>query len=386
MKRETRKTKNDLSLKKFLSSSPGSSEYITLRNELKRQLTDPGSLEQSDLVTEELREEARTISDAFEAITNGMHNPEAFSNMTAIPDNSLLDYWRELIYAIKAFYAKDYTEMEDRLGKIESGSPLILFKSILHHLTGKSSIENTDTRQKAFIDNIIKDRSFIRSVIEQIVESLEYEMEDLFLETTDLLLQDLNRNYRETAARFAIWSIETASRYKYSPTDLIATCRKLFGNTEAYRLTAIALSNEEPDISLLFWIQSLISRLKSMDLTIHETAAYLTIISRSAIKIKNSSDNFYLESLNGLIKNMKYKLDNKFTGISGNSAISGNPFKFLIRLSTKYSALDENRIRAESLNTGSDSRDAACYMARCVSTAGKSKKRTDKPIQLSLFD
>ncbi|MCK5200115.1 MAG: hypothetical protein KAR21_17280, partial [Spirochaetales bacterium] len=270
------------------------------------------------------------------------------------------------------------------LGKIESGSPLILFKSLLHHLTGKSSIENTNTRQKTFIDNIIRDRSFIRSVIEQILESLEYEMEDLFLETTDLLLHDLNRNYKEIAGRFAIWSIETASRYKYSPTDLIATCRKLFGATEGHRITAIALSCEEPDISLLFWIQSLISRLKSIDLTIHETAAYLTIISRSAVSIKNSSDNFYLESLGSLIKSMKYELDNKFTDISSNTGISEDPFEILIHLSTNYSSLEENRIRLSALDTGSDNgTDVACY----VSTTGDNPKTgSNKPIQLSLFD
>ena len=385
MTKETTKTRNDHSLKKFLNLAPGSSEYITLRSELKRHLTDPGSLERSDLANEELRREARTISDAFEAITNGMHNPEVFSAMAAIPNDSLLDYWRELIYAIKAFYEKDYAEMENRLGKIESGSPLILFKSLLHHLTGKSSIENTNTRQKTFIDNIIRDRSFIRSVIEQILESLEYEMEDLFLETTDLLLHDLNRNYKEIAGRFAIWSIETASRYKYSPTDLIATCRKLFGATEGHRITAIALSCEEPDISLLFWIQSLISRLKSIDLTIHETAAYLTVISRSAGAIKSSSDNFYLENLKGLIIRMKSDLDQNFPEISGNSEISADPFEDLIKLSTNYSSLNENSIRLASLNTRLNykaGRDAIS----CVSTADKSKKGNDKPIQLSLFD
>ena len=385
MKRETTKNKNDQSLKKFLSSSPGSSEYITIRNELRCQLTDPGSLERADRVAGDIREEARTISDAFEAITNGMYNPEVFSNLKNIPENSLFYYWRELIYAIKAFYKKDYTEMENRLEKIEPDSPLSLFKSLLYHLTGKNFIKNTNIRQKAFIDNIIKDRSFIRSVIEQIVDSLEYEMEDLFLETTDLLLQDLNKNYSETAGRFAIWSIKTASRYKYSPTDLIATCRKLFGNTEAYRLTAIALSNEEPDISLLFWIQSLISKLKSVDITIHETAAYMTIISRAAEIIKNSSDNYYLESLNGLIKSMKYELDNKFTGISSNTEIESDPFAFLILLSINYSSLEENKVRANAL-VGSKLPARPCNQRSCVSTENKPKTSSNKPIQLSLFD
>ncbi len=382
MIKETTKTKNDLSLKKFLTLAPGSSEYITLKNELKLKLTDPGSLERSDLTSEDLREEARTISDAFEAITNGMHNPEVFSAMAAISDNSLLAFWKELIYAIKAFYGKNYTEMEFRLNNIEAGSLLTLFKPILMHLSGKSQLKALNNKQKAFIDNIIRDRSFIRSVIEQIVESLEYDMEDLFLETTDLLLRDLNRNYKETAGRFAIWSIETASRYKYSPADLVATCRKLFGNTEAYRLTAIALSNEEPDISLLFWIQSLISRLKSMDPTIYETAAYLTVISRLAGTIKSSSDNFYLESLKGLVTSMKSELDQKFPDISGKSEKLMNPFEDLIRQSAEYSSLDENRIRFVALDTSSGSRDAKS----CVSTAGISKTSSDKPIQLSLFD
>lgn len=404
MKKETtKKTRNDLSLKKFLSSSCGSPDYATLRKELKLHLTDLSSLEQSDLVSEDLRNEARTISDAFEATTNGMHNPEVFSNMATIPDNSLLGFWKELIYAIKAFYKKDYVEMEKRLGKIEPDSSLILFKPLLFHLAGKNPIKSTNYRQKAFIDNIIKDRSFIRSVVEQIIECLEYDMEDLFLETTDLLLHDLNKNYKETAGRFAIWGIETASRYKYSPTNLITTCKKLFGNTEAYRLIAIALSNEEPDISLLFWIQSLISRLKSVDVTIQETAAYLTIISRSAVTIKNSSDNYYLESLSGLIKSMKYELDNKFTDISSNTETSDNSFEVLLRLSTNYSSLEENKIRLDTPKISSGKKtdkkpeyDSAIATTKATTTATtkatekapkeKPKTGSNKPIQLSLFD
>ena len=101
------KTKNDLSLKNFLSSSPESSEYTALKNELRKKLTDLSSLERSNMVNDELREEARTVSDAFEAITNGMYNPKVFSDMKTIKDNSLLAFWRELIYAIKAFYEKD---------------------------------------------------------------------------------------------------------------------------------------------------------------------------------------------------------------------------------------------------------------------------------------
>ncbi|MCD6397502.1 MAG: hypothetical protein J7L71_08170, partial [Spirochaetaceae bacterium] len=65
------KTKNERNLEKFLTLDPGSLEYITLRSELKQHLTDPGMLEKSNLVNDELKEETRIILDAFEAITNG---------------------------------------------------------------------------------------------------------------------------------------------------------------------------------------------------------------------------------------------------------------------------------------------------------------------------
>ena len=111
MTKDKKKTKNDSTLKKFLASSPGSFEYITLRSELKYHFIDPGILEKSDLASNDLKEEARTILDAFEAITNGMYNPEVLSSMTSLSDNSLLVFWRELILAIKAFYEKNYIKM-----------------------------------------------------------------------------------------------------------------------------------------------------------------------------------------------------------------------------------------------------------------------------------
>jgi len=382
MIKEKIKTKNNKTLEKFLSSGPESLEYITLKSELQRHLTDPGIFEKSDRASEELRTEARTIMDAFEAVTNGMYNPEVLTALKEISEESLFSLWKELIFSIHAFYEKDFFEMINKLKKIDSNSDLIIFKPILLYLSGKENIQISSNKQKAFIDYIIKDRSFIRSVISDIIESLEYDMEDLFLETANLMLLDLNRNYKEPAFRFAIWSIETASRYKYSPTDIVATCKKIFGNTLAYRLTAIAMEKEEPDISLLFWIQSLISRLKSRDLTLDETGAYFTIFSRLAEEIKISQDKFYLESLIGLIKTLRNELEIKFTNISSNINELENPFEILIYLSTAYSSLEENRTRFSTLDTGRG-RDVERYVS---ASADKSKTGSSKPVQLSLFD
>ncbi len=381
------KTKNGRTLEKLLTLEPGSLEYITLRSELKKHLTDPGILERFSLVDDELKEEARIILDAFEAITNGMQNPDVFTSVESISKDSLLYLWKELIYAIKAFYEKNYEEMQSRLRKIDPDSPLSIFTPILLHLSGKSNEIISNKKQEAFIDIILRDRSFIRSVIVQITESLEYDMEDLFLETSILMMNDLNNNYKEVAEKFAIWTLETASKYKYSPTMLISNCKKLFGNTEAYRITAIAMSKEEIDISLLFWLQSLLSGLKSRNFEIHEAGAYLTVISRIAGKVENSSDNFYLESLSGLIATIKFELSTIFPGKS--ECIKrqippglDNPFEELIYLSTEYSSLEENFTRLEAVKSRS------LPKVEIVKTASadnvKSKNRV--PVQLSLFD
>ncbi len=372
MIKETNRTRNKKKLKNFLALSPESAEYKAMKDEIKIHLTNPGSLEKYAR-TSGIREEVQTILDAFEAITNGMYNPEVFAEMERIPESSLLSFWKELILAIRAFYRKDYSEMEKHLNNLDNDSPLAMFKPILMHLSGKTRQQISNSRQKEFIDMIIKDRSFIRSVTKQISESLEYDMEELFIETTSLLLIDLNRNHKEAAIRFAIWGIETASVYKYSPTDIVATCKKLFGNTEAYRLTAIALAKEEGDISLLFWIQSLLSRLKSTDISLEEAAAYLTIISRSAEEIGSSSDNFYLASLKGLIAEISSDLSEIFPGNLESIKSEGNPFEDLINLSAAYSSLEEDKIRLKSLSK------------RPKPITIKSPKKGDEPVQLSLF-
>jgi len=115
-------TKNHRNLEKLLTLTPGSLEYKTLRSEIKKHLTNPGMFEKSKLVNNELKDEARIIMDAFEAITNGMQNPDVFSSVEAISKDSLLYLWKELIYAIKAFYEKNYEEMQSRLRNIDSDS------------------------------------------------------------------------------------------------------------------------------------------------------------------------------------------------------------------------------------------------------------------------
>ncbi len=246
-----------------------------------RELNDPGILDRSSLLADDapLKKEAQIIIDAFESVTNGMENPEALSSINEIDNNSVLASWKFITLAIKAFYKRDYRKMLHFIHKIEDNTPPKKLGILLLHLSEKERIVAPDNAQKRFIELIQKDRSIFQSTRDLIEDALSNDMEELFIETTILLVREVKRKDAETAKRIALWSIGEAAAKDFSQTLFLRSYKNIFGQAESLRLFALALRTGEPDISILFWLQSLTARIRQGDTSRTVAAAYFQIIS-----------------------------------------------------------------------------------------------------------
>lgn len=65
---------------------------------------------------------AWSLVDAFDAVTNGMDNPESFTCMEKVGDRQLQP-WKHLIYGIRSLYSGDMSGCEAALEAIEDDSP-----------------------------------------------------------------------------------------------------------------------------------------------------------------------------------------------------------------------------------------------------------------------
>jgi hypothetical protein len=211
-----------------------------------------------------------------------MYNPEAAAALDDIGTDSPFFGWKKITLSLQAFYNGEKSEALNHLIGIPAESPASSIAPVIRRLCGEDETGQLSRQAAKLYARVTEDRSFITSAQTQLKECLEADMEEVFIETALLLIRDLKGRHPAAARKFALWVIKSASLYGYSPEVIVSNLKLMFGPAEGSRLCAIALKDEEPEISLLFWIRALLSRMKQDDLEEEERNAYLDIISRSA--------------------------------------------------------------------------------------------------------
>lgn len=363
---------NCLCIRNYINTDSSSAAFKDVREALVREINDPGVLDRSSILSDSspLKKEAQIIIDAFEAVTNGMENPGAMEDLDSIDSRSPLFSWKCLTLAIDRFYRQDYPEMEDFLSKVEEISPAKQIVPVLLHLSGIKTIENPKKDQLRLIKSIRKDRSLFKDAGRQIADAIEADSEDLFAETILFVARELRTKHPVEAQRLALWSIREASAREFSQSLFLKGYKLIFGNAEALRLFAIALKETEPDIAVLFWLQSLIARIKNADITEKETAAYISIIN-SELEKTESVDNDFLNGITSLTAKLRQDISLLFPSLKVDEAYE-NPFVFLKKLKEATSWKGY---------TPSVKPESADIRINITDTGAKKKA----PVQLSLF-
>ncbi len=284
MKLDHKTTDIDAPLKRYLHSPDGSAEQDKARTQLIRLIDHPQRLRSSAQLSElyPLFHHSYIVSDAFEAVTNGMYNPEALEKLEDIEEDSPLHPWKTAICAILAFYQGDRENMMELLKKLPPDTPPAAIAGPLRHLAGNRSLQDPGEKQQQLIDAVSADRSFIHSAATQLREYLSEDIEDSFAETSLLLIRELLPNHPLAGKRLALWSMQTAAERGYSLSLYPSQLEQMFGAPEGMRLAALALHATDPDIALLFLIRSLLQHMREDDLQPAELAAYFSVIAEWA--------------------------------------------------------------------------------------------------------
>ena len=368
---------NCLCIQNFISTDVSSENYSRYRKELMTALNDPAILDRSSLLADDapLKKEAQIIIDAFESVTNGMENPEAISNLDKISNESVLAPWKFITLAIKSFYTQDYSSMDAFLQNIDEDTHPYQLGLMLLHLSGKKKISSLGKAKKRFILLIQEDRSIFQSTRDLLEDALANNMEELFIETAVLLVREIKRKDAEAAEKIALWSIREAAERDFSQTLFLRNYKLIFGQADGLSLFALALGSIEPDISILFWLQSLTSRLRRGDAFRSEIAAYFNIISEEiddALRneaIHTEEDDF-VNGFDNMILRLYEECSIYFPDLVSdrNEKVSFDLFHTL-----KYEIAGEPSRR----NTVPDRKTATHY--------GEAVNRKKQPVQLTLF-
>ena len=383
------------------------------REEITPLICSPSSIERSERIPAQdiVGQEALIISDAFESATNGMYNPEAIEALKKIDETSPFFGWKQATLAILAFYSNNKEEMELLLDTIPGESPAAAFIPVLKKVKG--DVIQLNKAEQALYNGISEDRSFISSAQSQLKDSLEEEMEEPFLETAILLIREIKNDYPEACRKLSIWLMKTASQYGFSPDLLLSQLKQIYGSAESFRLCALALAKEETEISLLFWIRSLSSRLRGDKIDDNEIGAYLDIIATTAGELSQiggddslSSSlgyeaeewNTYLSSLSSLVRHLtdNLTLRGDYSRLSRAAQMGGEAILGEIATLGNIPPLG-NLSTPESLDVSGDGEEGgkmamvkperAERLERTERSEKKrpEKKRLEKPVQLELF-
>ncbi len=263
-------------LKEYIQAA-GQSEKQALFNELAAALPSPLFITGCEIIPEDhpLKQEAWIVSDAFEAVTNGMFSFELSRQLDLIGEDSLLYPWAQLTKAVEAFYNRNSEEAFRILETLPEDSAPGRFREFFAALIESGDFSEEWLKLK---NAVLDDAIDLKSGLEQLSEAAQAGMEDLMLETAGMIIRDIRKDHPDKAAEILIWTFEQLQESDVLSDKAAEMAQLLFGETEGLRLTALSTLSFDQDRSLIYWLLALHSYLQSRETREFEVKAYLRII------------------------------------------------------------------------------------------------------------
>jgi len=269
---------------------------------------------------------ATIVSDAFEAVTNGMYNPEAMLRLENLDSTEEIGHWKALIKAVELFYSQDYSSMEKCLGEISDGSLAGSLKPVLYQMSGLHVLNRKPSfHEEKLIKKVTEDSRFLLSAAGQLNDSIEYGG-DLFIETASLLIKEIKTNNPQAAERLVLWCFEVCFERQFDEEPLADNVMMIFGQAEGLRLIALSLMEDYPESALICFTRSLIRRLIDNSIEKEEASAWLDIID-TLMSACSPSDPVFID-MTELLSMLETELSIYF-GLGENQNLSSNPLEKL---------------------------------------------------------
>jgi len=328
-------------LNKYILMTGDHPEKDDLFIELKRNITSPKEIAEFDFLTPDsiLKKEAIIISDAFEAMTNGMINDEIMEQLVHIGEESLFYSWKVLIEGLHAFYSRDLKKCREKISAIPGDTAPHCFKEMFQSVFGQSESEDWTE----LMSSILESNTEIQDSLDLLKEASG--MEDILLDTASLLIRDLIRDDPVTCEKIMVWCLDHLQLTDVLSDKAVERVKTLFGDREGYRLAALASISFDPDRSLVYWLHSLIAYLDDINTDKNSVKAYLIIIKDVAdtVKLEFELTPEYIRLLSDLVNELSENLYHIYPEITGSEPPSENPFETFVRLAGSKPSLPASR-------------------------------------------
>ena len=389
-------------VKSLLSQLCGTTDDVRrdIESQLKKHFIDPFYVSRSNSLPDNdvMKKDAQIVSDAFEAVTNGMYDEDVLQQLSSISDNSFFTDWKHLTESLYYLYKENFKKSDENFSKIKEDSIPYLISPVFYRIISRekiSSINGLSDTEKQFINNIIKDSITVKTSLDQIETNLKTGKEERFTDNITLLLSDLCSKDRDLSKKLAAWGLKQLSQNDMSPAILLENLKLIFGESESFRLTAVSFRDEDPELSLVFFTKALLVLLRNNSAEQNQVEAYIEIITDLLVEIErtayeaegepdsgNATDDEMADQINNILIVLEKEISLLFPHILEDGDIRNRVLDKTSRNNPPENEKEDisSYIKKTSVHTSAENSDN-----KIPAASHKKREKTEKPVQLELF-
>jgi hypothetical protein len=203
------------------------------------------------------KQHALIVSDAFEAVTNGMEEPDVFEALDGWEPGSPFAPWRELILALRAFYLGDDAAAARHASAVIQG-PAKSLARVVRALAGRSG-QGLTAAETQLADAIARPDPMTDQWIQDLTEGLETDDETLFWDAFASWLDLAAPEAPEQARSAVLWAWAQLEWRDFDEQVLLDLSSVHWGRAEAYRLAALGTASWDAEGASLLWLRFLLA-------------------------------------------------------------------------------------------------------------------------------
>ncbi|MDR2247847.1 MAG: hypothetical protein LBE17_14450 [Treponema sp.] len=196
---------------------------------------------------------AWSLADAFDAVTNGMDNPESFTRMEELTE-SRLQPWKRLIYGIRSLYAGDIPGCQSALETIADDSAPGALKPLFRAWIARRKGDRRDECSQAgnaairLYRRILVEPHPLSLLAEQAEEALAHGLTEQFAVLAGRIMKSLLMDQNDQkqgdgpllALRYARYCLDLLDKAGYEDADFLSLTLKNLGEADGFCVLGFA--------------------------------------------------------------------------------------------------------------------------------------------------
>ncbi len=194
------------------------------------------------------------LVDSFDAVTNGMTNPDAAERLAEIEEEAFLP-WKSLVAALRAFYADDAAALIDALDRIPDKSPPAALKPLFRAWAATpetemgSALSAASAAVAALYERVLTDSHPAEGLAEQAEEALRQGMLEHFENDACRVVRELHDAGRVDgpllALRYAARCVALLSEEGADDAAFFSALIRTVGRSDGFAALALALVDRD---------------------------------------------------------------------------------------------------------------------------------------------